>query len=95
MTTFIELPINFAMCSSEDLDEAKQHCELMGIAFNINDHFKREDGLVYINPDQIVCFNEAINGNTIVALTDGSANEYLIKFKDFIKNPLISIKKFN
>lgn len=89
MALFIKLPLIFTVASYEDIEEAKQRCELLGKEFKMENEFESKEDLMLVNIDQIVCINESSKGNAVISLTDGSSNEYQIKFQDFLAIPEI------
>lgn len=89
MALFLKLPLIFTVASYDEIKEVKQRCELLGKEFKMKNEFESKEDLMLVNIDQIVCINESSKGNTVISLSDGSSDEYQIKFQDFLAIPEI------
>ena len=80
MSKYLILPIKFI--NKEGAEKIAQFRELE-IEYNEEDY--SYDGEMYINPEQIVCFNEDEDGMVNLTLTDGYNHKIFMEFDKFLK----------
>jgi hypothetical protein len=80
MNKFLALPIKFSKLGHE---KEIEQLEELGIDFDIEDY--SYDGSLYVNPNQIVCFNKDSEDMVNLTLADGVGYKIYMEFEEFLK----------
>lgn len=76
----IKLPIKFIM---EEGVEEMEKLESLSLPYNEEDY--TEEGILYVNTDHIVCFNEDSESNVNLTLTNAFNYKIEMSFNDFLE----------
>jgi len=83
---FLELPVRFI---TEEQANKMSDLEGLSVPFDRDDY--SYEGILYVNPSQIVCFNEDSGGNVNLILADGYGHMVFMPFIEFVE----LIERFN